>query len=424
MSKARLNETVTHKNSEKKEKFGIKDYRVWKQKSGLVSDNIMESLIKSQSLIKNYTEALNEGERHDRKRIKSYQSSDNFRNKKKDEIIVSDTVKKIMGDVGKLVMNIRTQEDLLSKVNINALLETTNQIKKSEIIGEPNSILKIKEKEYKLALEGKLKKPPNYKFLSDSYRKQVNKVFNDYNPIIHLGNIHMLRKADSDIDKQFKSQIQEIDEELKTAKGFLFYKTDKKKKSGQYKNNNINNDPRKTTINNFVSTASARFNTYTLPTAATATITEGLNTMKNSNNKGNMFGKKSKHKRQEIKRKFPDKENREIELNLMKNVCEQLESTVSPRTVNNYFKNYKILKNTDLQQQRHTYFGSIDFAHKILTEIQENLYIKKMEEDIRNRKNHTSLESEKLIHKIGDLKKSLLVEIDEQEKKQNKIYNK
>ena len=36
----------------------------------------------------------------------------------------------------------------------------------------------------------------------------------------------MLRKADSDIDKQFKSQIQEIDEELKTAKGFLFYKTD------------------------------------------------------------------------------------------------------------------------------------------------------------------------------------------------------
>ena len=47
-----------------------------------------------------------------------------------------------------------------------------------------------------------------------------------------------------------------------------------------------------------------------------------------------------------------------------------------------------------------------------------------MEEDIRNRKGHTSMESEKLIHKIGELKKSLLVEIDEQEKKQNKIYNK
>ena len=57
------------------------------------------------------------------------------------------------------------------------------------------NILKIKEKEYRLSLEGKLKKPLNYKFLSDSYRRQVNKAFMDYNHIIHLGNIHMLRKT-------------------------------------------------------------------------------------------------------------------------------------------------------------------------------------------------------------------------------------
>ena len=47
-----------------------------------------------------------------------------------------------------------------------------------------------------------------------------------------------------------------------------------------------------------------------------------------------------------------------------------------------------------------------------------------IQEDIRNKKKHTSLESEKLVDKINDLKTSLLVEIDEQEKKQNKIYNK
>jgi hypothetical protein len=59
-----------------------------------------------------------------------------------------------------------------------------------------------------------------------------------------------------------------------------------------------------------------------------------------------------------------------------------------------------------------------------LTEIQENLHIKKMEEDIKNKKNHTSTEVEKLVEKIDELKSSLLLEIDEQEKKQNKIYNK
>lgn len=412
----RLNET-DKRNSSKNEKSEIEDFRVWKQKAGMSSDNIIESVIKSQSQIKTYTEALNEGERRDYRKIKSYQSSDRFKDQKDSDFLVSSTVKKIMGDVGKLVLNIRQQEDNLSKVNINALLETTNKLKKSEILGEPNTILKSKEKEYKLALEGKLKKPPNYKFLSDSYRKQVNKAFNDYNPIIHLGNIHMLRKTDPLIDKQFKLQIQEIDDELKAAKGFLYYKSDKnRKKFGSTQKYNFIDEQGNTT-SNFMNT----FTGYTMPTAATATVTEGMNTVKN-NNRINLFNRKSKHKRQEIKRKFPDKENREIELNLMKNACEQIDTTISPNNMNKYYKNYKLWKNNDLSQQRHTFFGNMDSAHKILTEIQENLHIKKMEEDIRNRKNYTSVECEKLVDKINNLKESLLLEIDEQEKKQNKIY--
>ena len=422
MSKSRINET-DKRNSAKKEKLGIKDFRVWKQQSGLVSDNIIEAVIKSQSQIKNYTDSLNDGERNDRKKIRSNQSADRFRDQKKNEIYVSDTVKKIMGDVGKMVLNIRQQEDLLSKVNINALLETTNQLKRSEIIGEPNSILKVKEKEYKLSLEGKLKKPPNYKFLSDSYRKQVNKAFNDYNPIIHLGNIHMLRKTDPGIDKQFKMQINEIDKELKAQKGFIFYKYDNKNKY-RSEHKNINTDGE--CDSNFINTKTIGYTSYTLPTADTAnnTASEGLNTIRNVNNRGNLFNRKSKHKKQEIKKKFPDKENREIELKLMKNVCEQIDCSISPKTMNSYFRHYKTLKNNDLEQQKHIYFGNMDSAHKILTEIQSNLYIKKMEEDIRNRKKHTSMESEKLVDKINELKSSLLLEIDDQERKQNKMFNK
>ena len=48
----------------KKSNLGIKDFRVWKQKTNLVSDNIIETIYKSQNKIKQDTESLNEGERH------------------------------------------------------------------------------------------------------------------------------------------------------------------------------------------------------------------------------------------------------------------------------------------------------------------------------------------------------------------------
>ena len=421
MKKSKTNENI-NKNYEKKEEFGIKDYCVWKQTLGLESDNIIESLIKNHSRIKDYTEALNEREINNRKKTISLQNLYTFKDRKKDDILVSDTVKKIMGDVGKLVMNLKTQEENLSRDNINALLETTNQIKKSEVMEEPDSILKSKEKEYKLSLEGKLKRPPNYKFLSDSYRKQVNRTFMNYNPIIHLGNIHMLRKTDPEIDKQFKSYIQEIDDELKNSKGFIYYnnKPNKnKKKLGFKQKNSIEENC--IINNNFMSNNLNGNTTYTYPTAASMTFTEGLNIPKYGYIKGNSFNKKSKNKK-EKKMKFPDKDIREIELNLMKNVCEQVDQSISPKTFHSYFKDYKNLKNIDLDQQKHIYFGNINNAHKILKEIKETLHIKKMEEDIKNRKKYTSAENDKLIDKINDLKESLLLEIDEQEKKQNKIY--
>ena len=46
-----------------------------------------------------------------------------------------------MGDVGKLVLTIKKEEDDLSKANVNSLLETKRQIKTSDFIQEPNKIL-------------------------------------------------------------------------------------------------------------------------------------------------------------------------------------------------------------------------------------------------------------------------------------------
>ena len=386
----------------KKSNLGIKDFRVWKQKNNFLSDNIMESIYKSQNQIKHDTESLNEGERHTNKKRKSFQTFDKYKSKNENNSYASDIVKKIMGDVGKLVVNIKTEEDNLSKVNVNSLLETKKQIEKSDIIQKPNKVLKIKEKEYRLSLLGKVKKPPNYRFLSDSYRKQVNKVFMDYNPLMHLVNIRKLRKTSKEIDKKFQMQMNEIDQGIKTFKNF--------KEFGSHDKYNSRHKNSKRNINVFG---------QTLPTAASNTSNEGYNIVKTRLSSKTFFGKKFR-KNKDMKKKFPDKENREIELNLLKNACEQIGTSISPKTVNNYFKNFDQLKNLDLDSQKHTYFKNMDFAQKILREIQENIFIKKMEEDILYKKKCTMMENDKFIDKIKILKNSVLNEIDDQEKKQSK----
>ena len=389
----------------KKSKLGINDFRVWKQKGDLLSDNILESIYKSQSKIKQATDSLNEGERHTKQKQKSFHSFDRYKSKNENQSFASDIVKKIMGDVGKMVLNIKREEDNLSKVNVNSLLETKSQIKQSDIIQESNRVLKIKEKEYKLSLEGKTKKSPNYKFLSDSYRKQVNKVFMDYNPLSHLVNIRKLRKTSRKIDNLFKLQIEEIDKNIKafkTSKDFNIIKNTSKIKN-----------TRKVNINDMG---------QTLPTAASNTLSEGYSTVKVGISSKTLFGKKFK-KNKDIKRKFPDRENREKELKLLKNACEQIGSSISPKTVNDYFNDYNNLKKLDIDSQKNTYFKNINLAQKVLREIQENLYIRKTEEDVLNKKKQTSMENDKLLNKIKTLKTSTLDEIDEQEKKQSKILN-
>ena len=386
----------------RKSNLGIKDFRVWKQRTNLLSDNIIETIYKSQNKIKQDTESLNEGERHFNKKQKEFQNLDKYKSLKENQSFASDLVKKIMGDVGKLVLNMKKEEDSLSKVNVNSLLETKNQIKNSDIIPETNKILNIKEKEYKLSLEGKTKKPPNYRFLSDGYRKQVNKAFMDYKPLLHLVNIRKLRKSSQEIDKKFKMQMNEIDEGIKTFKTF---------KGFDIYNENTNHKKSRKNNNDFG---------QTLPTAASNTMSDGYNTALKGLSSKTIFGKKFR-KNKDIKRKFPDKENREIELNLLKNVCEQIDTSISPKTVNNYFMSYNKLKHIDIDSQKNTYFKNINSAQKILREIQENLYIKKMEEDILNKKKYTMMENDKLIDKFRILKSSVLNEIDEQEKKQSKI---
>ena len=55
-----------------------------------------------------------------------------------------------------------------------------------------------------------------------------------------------------------------------------------------------------------------------------------------------------------------------------------------------------------------------------MTEVQENLYIKNLDEDIKNKKKKITNESDSLVDKISELKFALIDEIQKEEAKDSK----
>ena len=402
-----------------REVIKVPDYRVWKQRQNLSSEDIINNIMKQQNKIKYYTEALNEEEKNDkRKKIKSYQSYDNFRYRKKNDSKVSSNVQKIMSEVGKLVLDMKHISENTYKNNITSLINTTNQIKRTEIMEEPNTILKEKEKEYKIYLEGKNKKAPNYQFLSDCYRRQINKAFVNYNPNIHLSNIHKLREIDPETDKEYQLRKKEINE-LTDFKNPLFFGKSYKIAENEDKSKEIK-DENKLEENKSILAGNNSSIGYIVATAESDNNLSQIPVKSQYASMGNIFGKnKKKPKKREVKRKFPDKEKREKELDLMSNVLSNIGDSLSQENMDLYFKRYKDLPGTEISQQRHVFFNGMGKANKLLTEIQEILHYKDADDECNLKKRNVTSESDALADRFGVLKKATINEIEAFEKKEN-----
>ena len=405
-------------NNLEKESINVADFRIWKQRQYLTSEDIITNILRNQSKIKNFTEALNEEEKNDKKKkIKNYQSYDGFRNKRQKDSNLSKNVQKIMSDVGKLVLNMKLISENSYKNNINSLINTSKQIQKTEIINEPNSILKIKEKEYKASLEGKTKKIPNYQFLADGYRRQINKVFVNYNPNIHLTNIHKLKENDPETDKEYQMRVKEVNDLSHIRNSYLFGNNYKKPEKLN-KSKTIKEDNKLEEKSNIGGNNSSIG--YTIATAESENNSQ-IHSSQIISPTNNLFGKKNKIKKQEIKKKFPEKEKREKELDLMVNVLNNIGNSISNDNIGNYFDRYKDLEGIEIPQQRHLYFKGMGKANKLMAEIQEILHYKDADDDANLKKRIITSESDALVEKLGALKKSVINEIELFEKKENKI---
>ena len=398
-------------DKEEIESINMVDLKPWRVKDELLSENIMNRINRNTNKIRADTEVLNEDEKNEKKKkIKNYQSFDGIHKRRKNkDSKLSKNVKKIMSDVGKLVLDMKIISENSYKANINSLLKTTKEIKKTEILPEKNIMLKMKEKEYKDALEGKIKKPPNFHILSDCYRNQINKAFVNYNPNIHISNIHLLRQIKPETEKEYQTRLAEINDLIENKK----YEPGK----GYIKTNRINNLKNNSKISEDKNNTSGINNSvgYTVATAESENNSQVI-----PSQIINIYGKKKP--KIEIKRKFPDREKREKELNLMQHVLTNIDKSISEENIGNYFDQYKQLEGTDIAQQKHIFFNGLGKANKLLTEIQEVLHYKDADEEAYTKKKQTTFESDNLVDKLGYMKKAAINDIDAFEKKENKIY--
>ena len=406
--------------SKEKEEIKVDDARVWKHRYNLDTERIISKIGRSQTNVKNNIEIFNEEERNFRrkKKIKNISSVDGQGNRNNADYNISNNVRRIMSEAGKLVMQIKQTADKDSINNIESLMTITRNIQHTDIIPEPNKIMKIKEKEYHASLEGKIKKAPNYRFLSDNCRKQVNKAFNNYSPMIHLRNYQKLRQTNPETEKDYLDHLKEINNELKYEMNPNFHR-DRYEESLKEKSIELENQKQ-----NEKNKSSKKSITLSIDPQTEETDCIDKSSKHKTINQKNSSKKKPVIRRQkvEIRRKLPEK--REVELGLMYNVLNKINTCISDDNIKDYLSNYYRLKGTTLDEQKHAFFGGMRKAEKLLTEIQSNLYVKKTEDDANNKKRIVTNDNDAFVERIGVLKNALLNEIKEQENRDGKLIGK
>ena len=293
----------------------------------------------------------------------------------------------IFFESSKKINKTNLQSQNLPKLNNN---QSINQETKDEQLIEEN------EKNKK---NNKKSKPINFTYINDNYRKQLNRAFMNFNPIIHLGNLNLLRKADPSINEDIQKLEKHIDDDLKTIIDPYYYKH-------QYEKLLKEHEKLKKRIN-------------TAPTLQTDNYNNNSNNYTNYNNYNNAnttFRRRRKNKL-EIKRKFPDKDLRIKELEDMDNVLNKISVAVSDDNIKRYYDDYKILRNFDFEEQKHNYFPGMDKANLILKDIQQDKLIRGLNQETKSKRRYVDHENDRIVEQILHSRDVLLKDIAEQEKK-------
>ena len=425
----KINNTRTNK---------LDDFRVWKIKQNMDYENITDRAIKNQIKIKNMADVLNEDYKNNKN--SNYKYNIKTKKTKKGYVLknyLSPNVNKIVTEVGKLITEMKNSEENLSKINIKSLLSTKQQMQKLEKLDEPTTLLKIKEKEYQDSMERKIKKSPNYKYLSDNYRKQLNKAFLNFHPIRHLGNIHSSIRENLETDKEFKERTQIINDEIYNLTNPNFYKNQyqklHKKFMEQKEKENLEKDEdnsifyRKGSISNKKNKLPKVANRTTMgfhPIKKYYTTEGGFPNDIKTNKKYNLykFDKKyNKRKQSENLKKFPDKEGRKLELELMEDACKNIINSINyfDQGENNFYHKFQKLNMDERKKEQNDILKYNSNVEKILMQIKNNNIMKSIWNDMDIKRKKLNEDIKDYGKSINNIKNEIIKDIEEHESKEH-----
>ena len=397
----------------KPKKRKLYEIKIYTQQENLRNENIIGKIKRDQEDILNYAEVLNEEENNQKKKKHHKKKTKEIdENSEKSEKKLSDKSSKIINDVNKIISNMNQSTEELKKLNALFLIGTSKKINKTSNIQSQNlpelknskeiKDEKLIEEDEKNKLENKKKKPLNFTYINDNYRKQLNRAFMNFNPIIHLGNLNLLRKADPSINEDIAKLEEHINKDLKSIIDPHYYKHQYEKllKEHEKLRKGLKTAP----------TENYNINNYTYNPSLTTNSNK-------TNNSIPVYRKRKLKNKLEIKRKFPDKELRLKELKNMDDCLKQISKSINDDNINNYYNNNNNLRNYSIQQQTHTYFPDIRKANDIMREIQQDRLIRGLNKETKAKKKYVEIENDKIVEQISKGKDSLLKDIIEIEKK-------
>ena len=444
MSYTSRNNKLKHNLKLTQDKYGY--FPIWIQPENPQNDTIMKISNKNQIKIKNLTETLNEDHPFSKNYLLNENKKEQIDSSQKKIKNISENVNKILNSVGKLVTKIKDSQENLSDINMKSLLNTKEKVVKSEKLEEPNTLVKKKENEYNKFFDIKHNriKAYHYRFLSNYYRRQLNKALMDFNPLRHLENIKSLRKENPEINEEFNKKTKIINDELFNITGPNFFR-----RTSYYtrnkKNNLDENTPHintKTNINFFPNNKNIpNNNKLSLPKVANFTsigfhpiykcyateadIPKKIKTTSKKKNlslygyNSNFISKKNKM------RKFPDKETRKIELELMEDVCKNMMNSINrvESKQNDFYSTYAKLNIDERKKVKDNMLKDKIDNEKILLQIKNNNLMRGINNDMNIKRKKINDDIKDYGKQINHIKDEIISNIEQQESLEHLFLN-
>ena len=215
-----MSETERGKKQDKKK---INDFRVWTQTKNLKGNDIVFRATDNQRTIKHYSSVLNEEESNPKINNRRTNKKAKESNIIPSDIEISDDCRKILTDIYKNINHMKKETQEITKMNSLYLQETAKDYFSAQ--NNNTNINTYNEMDF----NKKSKKPINYIYINDNYRRQINKAFNTFNPYVHLAKLNAMKSQNDKVKAHVEDIKDKIEEDIKnlTSKDYFKKKYEK-----------------------------------------------------------------------------------------------------------------------------------------------------------------------------------------------------